>query len=206
MPNDSPGPVLTGSRVLLRPARMEDWAAWAAVRRESRDFLTPWEPTWSHDSLTQQAFRRRLRVQQRERLAGTSCGFLIFERAGGEVIGGITMAEIRRGVAMACSIGYWVGARHARNGYMSEAVAAVLTHAFDTLRLHRVEAACLPGNEASRRLLVKLGFTEEGLARVYLKIDGKWLDHRLFAILDWQGRERRPPIADEPASAAQAGD
>jgi [ribosomal protein S5]-alanine N-acetyltransferase len=206
MPNDSPGPVLTGPRVLLRPARMEDWTEWAAVRRESRDFLTPWEPTWSHDSLTQQSFRRRLRVQQRERLTGTSCGLLVFERNSGEVIGGVTMADIRRGVAMACSIGYWVGARYARNGYMSEAVAAVLTHVFDTLRLHRVEAACLPDNEASKRLLLKLGFGEEGLARGYLKIDGKWQDHRLFAILDAEWRERRPALVGMPTSAARAGD
>ena len=185
---------------------MEDWSAWAAIRRESRDFLTPWEPTWSHDSLTQQAFRRRVRVQQRERLAGSSCGLLIFDRDSGEVIGGITIADIRRGVAMACSIGYWVGARHARSGYMTASVAAVLTHAFDTLRLHRVEAACLPDNEASQRLLSKLGFGEEGLARGYLKIDGKWQDHRLFAILDSQWREQRSSVAAEPQSAARAGD
>ncbi len=185
---------------------MEDWSAWAAVRRASRDFLVPWEPTWSHDSLTQQAFRRRLRVQQRERLAGTSCGLLIFDRDNGQVIGGITIGDIRRGVAMACSIGYWVGEPYARSGYMTESVAAVLTHVFDTLRLHRVEAACLPNNEASQRLLIKLGFHEEGLARCYLKIDGKWQDHRLFAILDADWRDNRLSITDTATSATLAGD
>jgi ribosomal-protein-alanine N-acetyltransferase len=185
---------------------MDDWNSWASVRRESRAFLTPWEPTWSHDSLTQQAFRRRLRVQQRERLAGTSCGLLIFERHSGDVIGGITIADIRRGVAMACSIGYWIGTHQAHQGYMTEAVAAVLSHIFDTLRLHRVEAACLPNNEASRRLLMKLGFREEGLARSYLKIDGRWQDHRLFAILDTEWREHRGFLTGETAHAALAGD
>lgn len=195
-----------GNRVLLRAPRMDDWSSWAAVRRESRDFLTPWEPTWAHDSLTQQSFRRRLRVQQRERLAGTSSSFLIFERASDEVIGGITVADIRRGVAQACTIGYWIGRRHARMGYMSEGVAAVLDHIFESLRLHRVEAACLPDNVASRRLLAKLGFREEGLARAYLKIDGRWQDHRLFAMLESEWQSHRPSFVDRPASAALAGD
>ncbi|MEM7123874.1 MAG: GNAT family protein [Pseudomonadota bacterium] len=205
MPSDQPGPVLTGDRVLLRPARMEDWSSWAEVRRVSRTFLEPWEPTWASDSLTQQAFRRRVRILQRERLAGTSSGLLMFDREGGQVIGGLTIADIRRGVAMTCSIGYWVGEPYARQGYMSEGVAVVLEHIFDTLRLHRVEAACLPDNEASQRLLRRLGFHEEGLARGYLKIDGRWQDHRLFALLESDWRHFRLQQHQHRA-AALAGD
>ena len=81
------------------------------------------------------------------------------------------------------SLGYWTGAPYARQGYMTEAVACVLDHAFGRLNLHRVEAACLPHNDASRGLLLKCGFKEEGLGRGYLKIDGRWRDHLLFAIL-----------------------
>ena len=66
---------------------------------------------------------------------------------------------------------------------MTEAVGCVLDYAFDTLKLHRVEAACLPSNEASRRLLQKCGFREEGLARQYLKINGRWCDHVTYGIL-----------------------
>ncbi len=108
--------------------------------------------------------------------------------------------------AMACSVGYWFGEPYARNGYMAESVAAVLTHVFDTLRLHRVEAAYLPDNEASQRLLIKLEFHEEGLARCYLKIDGKCQDHRLFAILDADWRDHRLSMPDTRASATLAGD
>lgn len=207
MPNDQPGPVLTGKRVLLRPARMEDWSSWAEVRRVSQRFLEPWEPTWASDSLTQQAFRRRLRALQRERLAGTSSGLLMLDRLEGHVIGGITIADIRRGVAMSCSVGYWVGEPYARRGFMSEGVSVILTHIFETLRMHRVEAACLPANEASQRLLRRLGFFEEGLARGYLKIDGRWQDHRLFALLeqDWRA-QRRASSAPTPSPAALAGD
>lgn len=183
-------PVLEGARVVLRAPRMEDWQAWADVRAESRAFLVPWEPAWPRDALTQAAFRRRMRIVQRERQAGTAFGFFVAERESGALLGGLTLSEIRRGVAQAATLGYWIGERHARQGYMSEAVGAVLPFVFETLHLHRLEAACLPENEPSRRLLEKIGFRREGLARAYLKIDGQWRDHLLFALLDSDWRRR----------------
>jgi ribosomal-protein-alanine N-acetyltransferase len=95
----------------------------------------------------------------------------------------LTLANIRRGCAQTGNLGYWTGAAHARQGYMTAAVGGFLPFAFQTLRLHRIEAACIPANIASIRLLEKTGFRREGFAREYLCIDGVWQDHLLYARL-----------------------
>jgi ribosomal-protein-alanine N-acetyltransferase len=175
---------LEQGRVMLRPPRGSDWREWARLRQESRIFLEPWEPTWPYDALSRGAFRRRLRQYVTEWRHGIGYAFLIFTRAEPQqMIGGITLSNVRRGVAQTGSLGYWIGARHAREGYMTEALGVMLNFGFERLGLHRLEAACLPNNEASRRLLLKLGFHQEGFARGYLRIDGEWRDHLLFAIL-----------------------
>ena len=178
---------LERGRVLLRPAQQRDWRAWSQLRLESRAFLTPWEPTWPYDALTRGAFRRRLRVYNQEMRDGGSYSFLVFRRGAREqdetLIGGVTLSNVRRGVAQTGSLGYWIGGRFARQGYMTEALAAVLDFAFGHLGLHRIEAACLPRNAASRALLAKLGFQEEGYAREFLRINGSWQDHVLYALL-----------------------
>ena len=183
--NDDPGQRLRleGRHVYLRPAMNRDWGAWAELRAESRDFLAKWEPTWAHDALTRSAFRRRLRAYKAELRQGTSYSFLVFRSSDHDLLGGVTLSNLRRGVAQSASLGYWIGARHSRQGHMSDALASVLRFAFTELGLHRVEAACLPENAASRGLLMKCGFREEGYAREYLRIDGQWQDHVLFAIL-----------------------
>ena len=116
--------------------------------------------------------------------------FLVFRAEDEALIGGLSLSNMRRGVAQSANLGYWVGAPHARQGYMTEALRTGLGYAFDQLKLHRLEAACLPSNEASRRLLAKLGFTEEGRARAYLRINGRWQDHLIYALLaeDWAQR------------------
>jgi ribosomal-protein-alanine N-acetyltransferase len=175
--------VLKGPRVMLRPPAGRDAAAWVSLRIASEPFLQPWEPTWPPDGCSNAAFhRRRLQVRDEWR-AQSGYGFLIFRRDDGEMLGGITLSNVRLGVSRSGSLGYWIGKRHARNGYMTEAVHCVLDYAFGPLQLHRVEAACLPNNEASKGLLLKCGFRQEGLAREYLKIDGHWSDHVTFGIL-----------------------
>lgn len=175
--------VLTGPRVLLRPPAARDAAAWVALRQTSQTFLEPWEPTWPSDGTTATAFHRR-RIQAREEWrAETGYGFLIFGREDGEMLGGVTLSNIRFGVARTGSLGYWIGAPQAHRGYMTEAVGCILDYSFGPLKLHRVDAACLPANQASRGLLLKCGFHEEGLAREYLKINGRWCDHVTFGIL-----------------------
>jgi ribosomal-protein-alanine N-acetyltransferase len=162
---------------------MSDHDEWAALREESRDFLTPWEPVWPADDLTRAAFRRRLRRYAEDQRTDQAYAFLIFRNDGNTLLGGVTLANLRRGVAQAGSIGYWVGARFARQGIMSAAMRALVPFAFDSLRLHRLEAACIPTNAASVALLEKTGFTREGYAREYLCINGVWADHLLYARL-----------------------
>lgn len=181
---------LQGAHVYLRPARQGDWKAWADLREESRTFLAPWEPSWSRDALSRAAFRRRLRSYELEWHRGTTYSFLLFQRDDDVLVGGVTLSNVRRGVAQSASLGYWVGLPYARLGYMTEALGAVLDFAFDRLALHRVEAACLPDNEASQGLLRKIGFQEEGSCREYLRINGRWQDHRLFAMLRDDPRKR----------------
>ncbi|MBN9478648.1 MAG: GNAT family N-acetyltransferase [Bordetella sp.] len=181
---EATGPVLKGQGVVLRPPRPSDYMAWAALRDESRDYLQPWEPAWAEDDLTRAAYRRRLGVYAREMEQGTAWPLFVFDSADEALLGAVTLSNIRRGVAEAGSLGYWIGRPHAGRGACTAAVRAMLAHAFGALGLHRVEAACVPTNHASRRVLEKAGFRQEGLARAYLKINGRWADHLLFGVLD----------------------
>ncbi len=174
---------LERNRVYLRFPVQRDWRNWAALRAESRDFLAPWEPTWAYDALTRGAFRRRLKMYKAEMRQGVTYSFLIFRRIDDVLLGGITLSNLRRGVAQSATLGYWIGVPHGNQGYMTDSLAAILEFAFSRIGLHRVEAACLPANEASRRLLLRSGFREEGYAREYLRISGRWQDHQLYAIL-----------------------
>lgn len=178
-----------GERVRLRPPRASDFAEWRDLRAASRDFLQPWEPTWPADDLTRAAFRRRLTVYARDREAGVAHPFFVFRLNDDALVGGITLSNIRRGVAQMGSVGYWCGKPYVRNGYTLDAVWALVGFAFRSLALHRLEAACLPHNDASRRLLGKAGFVEEGYARAYLKINGVWRDHVLFGLTSPFGDE-----------------
>jgi len=173
--------VIDGEGLVLRTPQMADYAEWAALREVSRAFLTPWEPTWPADDLTRSAFRRRLRRYTEDLRADQAYVFFVFRSSDNVLVGGATLANIRRGVAQAGSLGYWVGAPFARQGCMTAAVRALVPFAFGALRLHRLEAACIPSNVASIGLLEKVGFSREGYAREYLCINGTWQDHLLYA-------------------------
>jgi len=174
-------PAILGDGVTLRPPQSGDHAEWAALREASRNFLTPWEPTWPSDDLTRAAFRRRLKRYADDQRNDLAYALMIFRSSDNALVGGITLANIRRGVAQTGSIGYWVGEPFARQGYMTAAVGALVPFSFQTLRLHRLEAACIPDNAASVALLERTGFTREGYARSYLCINGRWQDHLLYA-------------------------
>ncbi len=182
-----PLPSVKGDGVILRPPQMTDYAAWAALREASREFLTPWEPTWPADDLSRSAFRRRIKRYAEDLRTDQGYAFLIVRGADNVLVGGLTLANIRRGVAQAGSLGYWMGQPFVRRGYMTAAVRAIIPFAFTTLRLHRLEAACIPTNVGSIRLLENTGFVREGYAREYLCINGAWQDHLLY------GRLAEPP-------------
>jgi ribosomal-protein-alanine N-acetyltransferase len=172
-----------GNGVVLRAPQMSDYADWATLREASRDFLSPWEPTWPADDLTRSAFRRRIKRYTEDQRGDLAYPFFIVHRTDEILLGGLTLSNIRRGCAQAGSLGYWMGAPYAHRGLMTAAVSALIPFAFGTLRLHRIEAACIPTNAASIRLLEKTGFRREGFARQYLCIDGVWQDHLLYARL-----------------------
>ena len=178
-----PTPTVAGDGVILRMPQFTDYGEWAALREESREFLTPWEPTWPLDDLSRSAFRHRVRRYAEDLRTDQGYAFLILRSADNALVGGLTLANIRRGVAQAGSLGYWMGRPHARQGYMTAAVHAVIPFAFNTLRLHRLEAACIPTNTGSIRLLEKTSFVREGYAREYLCINGVWQDHLLYGRL-----------------------
>lgn len=175
-------PVLLGPRVTLRAPKIGDFEDWRRVRRESREFLKPFEPRWSEADLSRRVFVARIRRGREEARAGTDYSFFVFLREGGDevLVGGLTLSNIRRRAAQFVTLGYWMGAEHAGQGLMTEAVGIIVPFTFDTLGLHRIHAAFLPNNTASRRVLEKNGFKEEGFAENYLQIDGKWCDHVLF--------------------------
>jgi ribosomal-protein-alanine N-acetyltransferase len=177
-------PILRGRQVVLRGPRPRDYAAWRDLRRQSRDFLRPYEPRWSEADLTRRVFMARLKRGRVEAMQGTDFNFLIFLPRGKRelLVGGLTLSNIRRRAAQHVNLGYWMGKDYAGNGLMTDAVATVLPFVFNTLGLHRIHAAFLPTNVASRRVLEKNGFKEEGYAESYLQIDGRWADHVLFGL------------------------
>lgn len=198
------GPIVRGEGVILRAPQMGDYAAWAELRAMSREHLAPWEPLWSRDELTRSAFRRRVRHYQREAHEDLGYAFLVFaealqapqrtadlawgQRAGQPfrehtLVGGVTLSNVRRGVTQTATLGYWLGAPFTGRGLMRSALAAIVPFAFDVLRLHRLDAAILPVNTPSLRLIERCGFKREGLARRYLKIAGCWQDHFIYGLL-----------------------
>ena len=177
-------------RMTLRPPQHGDLAAWAALRDQSRDFLKPWEPSWSHDHLSRKNFTNRVYWANRSIAQGSALPLFLIRRDDDALLGALTVDHIRRGPAQAGTTGYWVGQPYARHGYMREALAAVVHYAFTELDISRLEAGCLPENAASRGLLEKVGYKFEGVAQSYLQINGRWRNHVLYANLraDRRGR------------------
>lgn len=195
-------PIVRGRQVVLRVPQMSDFAAWAELRARSRDHLVPWEPAWARDELTRSAYRRRVRHYNKEAREDLGYAFFIFAQghstiaraAGGRwghlvdtdsatLAGGITLSNIRRGATQAGTLGYWLGVPHVGRGLMTDALESLIPFAFDVLRLHRIEAAVMPANTASLKLLEKAGFKREGVARRYLNIRGQWEDHVICSLI-----------------------
>jgi [ribosomal protein S5]-alanine N-acetyltransferase len=168
-----------GSKVSLRAPMPDNFEQWSQLRLGSRNFLEPWEPSWDHQELSKEAFRSRVKRYQQLRKDDVAYAYFIFR--GEQLTGAITLSNVRRGISQMGTLGYWIGAEFARQGLMSDALGVLCTHAFSELHLHRLEAACLPRNTASIRLLEKTNFEREGYAKSYLKIAGRWEDHLLFA-------------------------
>lgn len=175
--------MVESERMTLRLPQHSDYRYWAALRHNSQGHLTRWEPAWSADHLTRKAFTNRVYWAQRSVTNGTALPLFLTLRNTGDILGAVTLDNVRRGPAQAGTLGYWIGEQYARQGYMREAIDAVTHYAFATLDLSRLEAACLPENKASRGVLEKSGFKYEGVAQSYLQIGGRWRNHVLYANL-----------------------
>ena len=207
--------VLKQGRVLLRPPQSGDEQEWITVRSRNREYLKPYEPTWSERSLTPDYFQRRLSVQKKSWNADSYYSFLIFKNTAqdslgdnqdnnqgdnkdqpinkGVLIGGMNINNVCRGISQFASLGYWIDQDHEGQGYMAEALGVTLQFCFERIKLHRVHASCILKNNRSKSLLLRAGFTEEGLARKYLKINGLWQDHYLFGYCaeDWKEARKK---------------
>ena len=177
-------------RMVLRPPVHADFRDWTQLRNSSAKFLTNWEPSWANDHLTRKAFTNRVYWANRSISQGTGLPLFLIRRKDACLLGAITLDNIRRGPAQAGTVGYWVGEPYARQGYMREALTALVHHAFQVLDLSRIESACLPENTASRGLLEKCGYKYEGVAQSYLQINGRWRNHVLYANLRGDRRGR----------------
>lgn len=177
-------------RMTLRLPDHADFNEWARLRDHSADFLIPWEPSRSTDHLSRKAFTNRVYWAARAESQGTALPLMMIRRADNQLLGAITLDNIRRGPVQAGTLGYWVGQPFARQGYMREAILGLVHHAFTSLDLSRIEAACLPENAPSRGVLEKCGFKYEGVAQSYLQINGRWRNHVLYANLRGDRRGR----------------
>ena len=176
-------PRIETERMTLRLPAHPDFRPWAHLREISTEHLAQWEPVSAQDHLTRRAFTNRVYWAARAEAQGAALPLLLIRRADQQILGAITMDNIRRGPVQVGTLGYWIGAPHAGQGFMKEALLAVVHHAFTAMDLSRLEAACLPENAASRAVLEKCGFKYEGVAQSYLQINGRWRNHVLYANL-----------------------
>jgi len=174
---------LETERLYLRAPQERDEEEWLDIREASRDFLEPWEPSWPKRRLLPRDYRNFFKARRKKWRKDQGYSFFLFTRDRDNLIGSVNINNVVRGVAQFASLGYWIGAPYHSQGYMTEAVAAVTCCALDDLSLHKVTASCIPGNIASQKVLEKLGFEKEGLARRHLKIAGRWQDHITYGIL-----------------------
>jgi ribosomal-protein-alanine N-acetyltransferase len=186
---------IRGDGLYLRASEMRDYMEWAELREKSRSFLTPWEPLWPIDDLTRASFRYRVRRHAEEMARDEAYSFFIFREEDDALMGGLSFGHVRRGVSQAATLGYWMGEPYAGKGHMTRAARAACAYAFEKRGFHRIEAACLPTNEPSKRLLERVGFKQEGYARSYLNINGQWRDHLLYALLETDPQPINPPSA-----------
>ena len=168
-------------RLILRTPRHNDFQNWVELRTSSRDFLTPWDPVWSSEHLTRKSFTNRVYWAQRAVKAGSGYPLFLIHKIDKNLVGAVTLDNIRRGPSQVGTLGYWIGQPYARQGFMREAVGVVVKHAFQNFDISRIEAACLPENQPSRGLLEGCGFKYEGVAQSYLQIGGRWRTHVLYA-------------------------
>jgi len=189
--------IIDTERCYLRLPQLSDYQDWVLLRRKSEIFLSPWEPQTDSHFYSLAAFKARVKWSKKNFKERKVIHVLAFRREDGILLGAITLDNLKRGAAQSCSIGYWIGEPFAGNGYMSEILKALIFQAFKEFELSRIEAATLPENKASRRLLEKSGFKYEGVGQSYLQIAGRWRNHVLYSLLRDDRRGKGKSLEDD---------
>jgi ribosomal-protein-alanine N-acetyltransferase len=166
-------------RMIIRLLDIHEAPLLLRYRIDNREHLKPWEPRRSETHYTIEGCRQAIEAAMDAARSDRTYAFFMLPHDGSEVIGSFSFSNVVRGVFEAAHLGYGLGERYQGDGWMAEALQAGIRYAFGPLDLHRLMANYMPRNERSGRLLERLGFEKEGLARQYLKIDGRWEDHVL---------------------------
>ena len=177
-------------RCYLRLPQLGNFESWVNLRKNSEDFLSQWEPERDRNFYSLSLFKARVKWAKQNFKERKVIHAFIFRREDESLMGAVTLDNVRRGAAQSGSIGYWLGESFVKKGYMFEAVKALIFYSFKNFQLSRLEAATLPENQPSRRLLEKSGFKYEGVAQSYLQISGRWRNHVKYSLLrdDRRGR------------------
>ena len=177
-------------RCYLRLPQLGNFESWVNLRKNSEDFLSQWEPERDRNFYSLSLFKARVKWAKQNFKERKVIHAFIFRREDESLMGAVTLDNVRRGAAQSGSIGYWLGESFVKKGYMLEAVKALIFYSFKNFELSRLEAATLPENQPSRRLLEKSGFKYEGVAQSYLQISGRWRNHVKYSLLrdDRRGR------------------
>ncbi|MEV8181254.1 GNAT family protein [Specibacter sp. NPDC078692] len=172
--------------LILRPIKLRDQGEWTRVRARNAAWLEPWEASSPAGPGQLPTYAGMVRALNRQAREAAALPFIITERIPGvsrpAIVGQLTVSSIVWGSAMSATLGYWVDQSRAGRGIVPTAVAMATDHCFQTLGLHRMEINIRPENTASLRVVEKLGFRDEGLRPRYLHINGRWADHRSFAL------------------------
>jgi ribosomal-protein-alanine N-acetyltransferase len=167
---------------------MDDYEAWVKLRRKSEKFLNQWEPERTKEFYSKDSFQTRVRWAKKNFKLNKVLHLFFFLRTDCNLIGGLTLDNIRHGPFNSASIGYWLAEEYSNNGFMTEALKAIIHYSNKTLNVTRLEAATLPNNVASRRVLEKCEFKYEGVGQSYLQINGRWRNHVMYANINNQRR------------------
>ena len=175
---------LVGQRIYLRPYKISDASELANLHTRNREFFQRVSPLLPEAFYTEEHQKMRIERVSKMTDEGQAYAFGIFLKATNKLIGDISLTHIARGDVQSCCTGFTLDKEYNSKGYTTEALQLVVDFAFRELKLHRIEAGAMPDNIASIRVLEKVGFQKEGIAKENLKINGKWTDHQILAIIN----------------------
>ncbi|WP_010650284.1 GNAT family N-acetyltransferase [Oceanobacillus massiliensis] len=176
--------MLTGKNIYLKPLTAGDADAMLELQIHNRAFFEAFSMLRDSSFYTKETQLENIKKYEEEREQDLGCHFGIFKNEDDLLVGTINLFHLLRGSLQSAFIGYFLDKKHNGKGYTTEAAKLMVSYAFEVLKLHRIEAGVMPHNIGSIRVLEKAGFHKEGLAKKNVKINGKWEDHQVLAIIN----------------------